>query len=99
MDGRTYLAWPFEQASTHFGVLLIAQYQLGHCMKIPKNHPTIKTIPLMRKNAAEFLRNPGLFSEARSKQAPAIKDKIPIVKATNQVTPIEQQFSRAELMD
>jgi hypothetical protein len=41
MDGRTYLAWPFEQASTHFGVLLIAQYQLGHCMensKEPSDH-------------------------------------------------------------
>ena len=35
--------------------------------KIPKNHPTMKIIPFMRKNAAEFFRNPGLFSDAPSK--------------------------------
>jgi len=66
--------------------------------KIPKSHPTIKTMPLMRKNAAEFFRNPGLFSEACSKKAPAIKERIPIVNATTKSS-LSKQFSRVELMD
>jgi hypothetical protein len=49
---------------------------------MPKNQPTAKIIPIMRKNAAEVFRNPGLFSEARSKQAPDIKDMIAITNAT-----------------
>jgi hypothetical protein len=50
--------------------------------KMPRNQPSIKTIPFTRKNAAEALRPCGPSSEARRKQAPSIKDMIPIVNAT-----------------
>jgi hypothetical protein len=50
---------------------------------MPKNQPTMKMIPIMRKHAAEFRRNPDLFFEASSKQVPATKDSIPIPNATS----------------
>lgn len=49
--------------------------------KMPKNQPIVKIIPSMRKNAADFFRNPGLFSEARSKQAPVSRNVIAITNA------------------
>jgi hypothetical protein len=50
---------------------------------MPKNQPTIKMIPAMRKQAAVFFRAPDLFFESASKHVPAIKDMIPQANATN----------------
>jgi hypothetical protein len=66
---------------------------------MPKNQPTAKIIPIMRKNAAEVFRNPGLFSEARSKQAPDSKDMIAITNATKLFLSSANLIGRVEMMD
>jgi len=67
---------------------------------MPKNQQTIRKILTMRKNAAAVLRNPGRFSEARSRAAPTIKEMIPIVNATTGLLLSNVSLiGRVELMD
>lgn len=68
--------------------------------KMRKNQQTNKKILMMRKNAAEVFRRPGVFPEARSKQAPTIKDRTPIVNATTKLLLSKANLiGRVELMD
>jgi hypothetical protein len=65
-----------------------------------KNQQTIRKILKMRKNAAEVFRKPGVFPEARSKQAPAIKDRTPVMNATTKLLLSNANLiGRVELMD
>jgi hypothetical protein len=65
-----------------------------------KNQHTSKKLLMMKKNAAEVLRRPGVFPEARSKKTPTNKDRTPTVNATTSLLLSNANpFGRVELTD